>query len=119
MERIFNRNRQIGNKGEEKASLFLISLGYDILETNYRYRRSEIDIIAIKEKTIHFIEVKTRSDDRFGNPEEAVNNKKIESIMTVADHYVHENNWEGNIQFDVISILIGKELRIDHFEDIS
>ncbi|MCX2744512.1 YraN family protein [Mangrovivirga sp. M17] len=119
MERIFNRNRQIGNKGEDKASLFLISLGYDILDTNYRHRRSEIDIIAIKDGTIHFVEVKTRSDNRYGNPEEAVTNKKIESIMSVADHYVHENNWEGNIQFDAISVLMGKEIRIDHFEDIS
>ncbi|NMM49760.1 YraN family protein [Marinigracilibium pacificum] len=118
MERNFNRNRQIGNKGEEKAALFLRSLGFDIIETNYRYSHSEIDIIALKDCKIHFIEVKTRTSDQYGEPEEAIDDSKLESMMSVADHYVDKIDWNGNIQFDAISILLKDDIRLDYFEDI-
>ena len=81
-------NIEFGKLGEEKAIEFLKKNGYKILERNYKTKIGEIDIIAIKKKKIIFIEVKTRSSYNFGRPEEAVNEKKLRKIESVAQIYL-------------------------------
>lgn len=107
-----------GKQGEKLAANFLKSHGYEILEENYRHKRGEIDLIARKEGLLVFVEVKTKSRDKYGFPEEAVNSKKEEMIITTADQYVFEADWRGSIRFDIISILgEGDNIQIAHFED--
>lgn len=112
-----NKNKEIGRKGESLAVEYLINKGFIVLERNYRYGRLEIDIIAKTKNVIVFIEVKTRQSKRFGYPEEAVDNRKSDHILTCADHYIYQNQWTGDIRFDIISIFLKPEILIEHIED--
>jgi putative endonuclease len=109
------RHIESGQQAEEKAALFLTEKGYEILERNYRYRRSEIDIIAKKKNLIVFVEVKYRSGNAFGEPEGSVDEKKEAQVLLGAENYVFEKDWHGDIRFDIISILSNRS--IEHFED--
>ncbi|MBL6446189.1 YraN family protein [Fulvivirga sp. 29W222] len=111
-----NNKVQTGKDGEQMASEYLAAKGYEVVERNYRYKRSEIDIIAKKEQLLVFVEVKTRSYSSFGYPEDAVNGIKIKKVIEGADQYIHEKNWCHDVQFDVISIDYST-LEIVHFED--
>ena len=104
----------IGNIGEEKAVELLIKKGFSILERNYRYKKAEIDIIAKYDTFLVFIEVKTRKNNNFGNPEETVSERKIELFQNAAEHFMIENNINLMLRFDIIAIT-GNE--IIHFED--
>lgn len=106
----------LGRVGENKAAEFLKSKGYKILEKNYRKRSGEIDIIAKDGDTIVFVEVKTRADDSFGSPAEAVNKEKQAKYFKVATAYLVAkfNSEEINSRFDVIEIEDGK---INHVEN--
>jgi len=107
-----------GFEGEDLAITFLEKKGYRLLERNYRYKRSEIDLIVEKDKWLVFVEVKTRSSTAFGFPEEFVDEKKAEKIIEGADYYMHKNNWQGNVRYDIVSIILRKgEPEIAHFED--
>ncbi len=109
----------IGKKGEEIAKDFLIQKGYKILEQNWRYSRAEVDIIASYQEALIFVEVKTRSYDYYGQPEEFVTAKKQKLISTAASAYMQANNHQWEIRFDIISILMGgkSSVKIQHFED--
>ncbi|GAA0891867.1 YraN family protein [Fulvivirga kasyanovii] len=111
-----NNNAQTGKDGEQRAAEYLMGKGYKLVERNYRYKRSEIDIIVKKEQLLVFVEVKTRSYSSFGYPEDAVNGIKIKKVIEGADQYVHEKNWCHDIRFDVISIDCSTQ-EIVHFED--
>jgi putative endonuclease len=105
-----------GKKGEDIASDYLVAKGYEIVIRNYRYKRSEIDIISKSGETLVFVEVKFRSGDFYGNPEQAVGSKKEEQVLNAADNYIFENNWNGPVRFDVISVI--NNISIEHFEDV-
>ena len=106
-----------GNIGEVEAAEFLKQKGYEIVERNYRFKHSEIDLIVRINNLIVFVEVKTRTSIDFGEPEAFVDSKKAAKIFEGADHYVYENNWTGNIRFDIISVKLGKRKELVHFED--
>lgn len=113
------KQQEIGNRGEKLAAEYLQHKGYDILTLNWRYKRAEVDIIARDGEVVVFVEVKTRSYNLFGPPDLAVNYKK-ESLLTSAAHvWIEEHQHEGEIRFDVISILIEKNNipKINHLED--
>ena len=113
-----NYKAQIGLEGEREASNFLTKKGYEIVEKNYRYRYSEIDIIAKKDNLLIFVEVKTKSYTAFGNPELSVDEKKVHKVQQGAEHYILDNDWRGDIRFDVIAIIKQKAVfDIKHFED--
>ena len=108
----------LGKKGEKLAIDFLIGKGYDILEKNYRYQKSEVDIIAQKENTIIAVEVKTRSTPEFGNPQDFVKPKQVQSLVKVVDHYITEHDLDVEVRFDIIAIVKNKlGTRIEHLED--
>lgn len=101
-------NVVIGGLGESQAVEYLKSKGYKIIETNFKCRLGEIDIICFdkKTKTYVFVEVKTRSSAKFGLPREAVNSYKQNKIKLVATSYVTNNNLiNQKLRFDVIEIL--------------
>lgn len=108
----------LGKEGEKLAIDFLLKHGYDILEKNYRYLKSEVDIIAQKKDTIVVVEVKTRSTPEFGNPQDFVKPKQIQSLVKAIDHYVTENDLDVEVRFDIIAIIKNKlGTRIEHLED--
>ena len=100
------------------AAEYLAGKGYEVLERNYRYGRAEIDLIVKKKNWLVFVEVKTRSCSDFGFPEEFVDRVKEELILMAAENYIHKINWEGNVRYDIVSVLgVGVGREIVHFED--
>jgi putative endonuclease len=97
----------LGRLGEKAAVRYLWNRGFRILETNYKSGRKETDIIAEKAGRIHFVEVKTRSSESLGRPEERVDTKKRELLRDAAQSYLAEFRHppSGGWQFDVIAIL--------------
>jgi putative endonuclease len=98
-----------GKEGEEMAARFLIEKGFEIVERNYRYKRSEIDLIVKKDKWLVFVEVKLRSSDLYGYPEDFVDYKKAKNIIDGAEQYTYDNNWQGNVRYDIVSIRLLKD----------
>ena len=109
---------QIGKTGEQLAVELLETKAYKILHLNYRYGRREIDIIAQQDNLLVFVEVKLRKSNLFGYPEQNVTATKQHNIKMVAEHFLLELNWKGNIRFDVIAITKSKKrCEILHIED--
>jgi len=98
-------NLTFGKKGEEKASEFLQKLVYKILERNFRTKFGEIDIVAKHKGAIVFVEVKTRSSDDFGLPEESIRKKKLSHLKRCATCYILKNRVDLPCRFEVLSIL--------------
>ncbi len=108
------QHNDIGKAGENLAKTYLVKNGYTILETNYRYKKAEIDIIATKENILAIIEVKTRTSTAFGEPESFVNNKKIKLILEATNAFIESKNLDYEVSLDIISVLIGAETEINH-----
>ena len=100
-----SKNIKIGREGEQQAAEYLKSLGWEILHANYRYGRSEIDIIARDADSLVFVEVKRRKNADYGYPEQSVTQKKIEMLRSGAEGYLNEEEWTGPIRFDIVSII--------------
>jgi putative endonuclease len=94
-----------GKQGEEIAAEHLRQQGFEILESNWRHRRLEVDIIAREGNVLVFVEVKTRSYDYFGKPEEFVSPAKERRLATAAAAYMEQIGHEWAIRFDVVAIL--------------
>lgn len=94
-----------GKKGEELARRFLKKQGYRIVERNYRTRYGEIDIIGKDKGCIVFIEVRSRTGDDFGSPEESIGSGKQAQISKAALTYIKKKHLENeNCRFDVVCI---------------
>jgi putative endonuclease len=101
------KNKSLGIYGEDTAAKYLEANGYIILTTNYRCKMGEIDIIAADGDTIVFIEVKTRSTDKYGQPREFVNHSKQIKIIKTALHYmVSKKLTDYMSRFDIVDILV-------------
>ncbi len=110
-------NKTKGEKGELIAKRFLEEKNYTIVKSNYRCTSGEIDIIAKDGEYLVFVEVKYRTNKKFGMPVEAIDRKKQEKIRVVAGHYLSENNIKSKVRIDVIGILNTNELEINHIEN--
>ena len=110
-----------GNKGETLAAEFLLKKGFEILAKNYRHHRAEIDLIARRDDWVLFVEVKTRSSDEFGEPEEFVSAGQVNRILDAAEEWVFATDWQGHIRFDIITVKFSedftKEPLVEHLED--
>ncbi|MEO8475233.1 MAG: YraN family protein [Chryseolinea sp.] len=112
-----SENIKTGKRGEDLAADFLTYKGFEILRRNYKFRRAEIDIIARKEDWVIFVEVKTRSYSYYGYPEEFVDSAQAGRIFQAAEEFIYSTSWRGHIRFDIISVLLGENPEIVHFED--
>ena len=100
-----SRRQRYGRRSEETAALHLQTLGYRIVERNYRTKQGEIDIIARDKDCIVFVEVKAKKTERFGNPKEAVTADKQRKISTVALHYLKSTGQlASRARFDVVAV---------------
>ena len=112
-------HNELGSNGEQLAKQFLEKSGYEILDENWVFKKSEIDLIVYKESKIIFVEVKTRKNNTFAEPEDFVNANKQKQMALAAAEYIHLMNHQYGIRFDIISILfdnVGKPI-IKHIED--
>ena len=112
-------HNDLGKKGEALAEKFLRANGYEVLVSNYRFEKAEIDLIAKKDNILIVVEVKTRSSAYFGFPEEFVTEKKEQLISDAIDDYLEKENLDLPIRFDIISIILqkNKNPEIMHFKD--
>lgn len=102
---MLNRQQQFGKQSERLAAEFLKRTGYRILETNYRSKLGEIDIIAREKGTLVFVEVKARNTSRFGSPKAAVTPAKQRKIsMAALDYLKRSGQTEASARFDVVAI---------------
>lgn len=94
-----------GARAEKAAAIFLKRRKFKIIARNYRCEWGEIDIIALKKDTIHFIEVKSRMTDEFGSPEEYVTDVKQDRVTAAAKQFMYEHKLPiSDVVFDVISV---------------
>tara|TARA_B100001059_G_scaffold50651_1_gene43912 strand:+ start:19 stop:381 length:363 start_codon:yes stop_codon:yes gene_type:complete len=112
-------HNELGKKGEKIAAAYLAKNGYAILAQNFYFDKAELDIIAQKNKgTIVVVEVKTRTSDFFGNPQDFVSPSKIKLLVKAANEYVISNNLDVEVRFDIIAVIKNKrEEKIVHFEN--
>lgn len=111
------KHNEFGKEGEKIAVDFLIKDGYNILYKNYRYLKSEIDIIAQKQDILAIVEVRSRSTDFIENIADTITKKKIGLLVMGADHYVTENDLDVEVRFDVITILKNRKVfKIEHLK---
>jgi len=115
-----HNNKATGNQGESMAATYLQQLSYTIMEYNWRYRHWEVDLIACKENRLHFIEIKTRTSDKFGNPEDSIGRKKMQNLRNAAEEYLYLHPEWKYVQFDVlaISMYFGKPVEYFLIEDV-
>lgn len=99
-------HNNIGVEGEELAVSYLTNKGFTILERNLKMGSLEADIIASRNDKLHFIEVKTRTSDGYGHPEDSVGKKKIKNLIIMADIYTKINPKWKRIEFDILAITI-------------
>jgi putative endonuclease len=107
-------NREYGTLGEEEASGYLAGRGYKILFRNFRVgRMGEIDIICKDGETLCFVEVKTRSNDHYGTPAQAVSVSKQSTITRLAQIYMQRFGIRDMpVRFDVVEIMMDRERKI-------
>ncbi len=112
------KHYELGKKGEKIAVDYLIDKGYQILEKNWRYLKAEVDIIAKKENTVACIEVKTRSTNDFGNPQDFITPKKIKLLVMAMNEYIIRNDLDVETRFDIMGITKNHSgFEIEHLED--
>ena len=107
---------ELGIKGEKLAAQFLEDSGYSILKQNYRVGHSDIDILAQDKLTLVFVEVRTKSGEERGMPEETLTPKKLRRMKKTAELYIAFNHYEGSARLDAICIVVDESDRIKHFE---
>ena len=111
-------HNELGIKGEEIAVEFLEKNSYRILERNWRFKKAEVDIIAFKKGVLAVAEVKTRSSNYFGDPQDFVNQKKIQLLVEAINEYVISKNLDVEVRFDIIAITKNQEkFEIKHLKD--
>jgi len=112
---------EVGRLGEKLASEYLKRKGYKILEQNYRTRYSEIDLVVQKKDVLVFVEVRTKTGEQFGTPEETLNWKKLQKVKKNATAYATRSKWNKLYRVDGICIVLDKNhgvQRLEHYENI-
>lgn len=118
-------NRESGKRGEEIATEFLTGKGFTVIERNYFTRFGEIDLIAVKDNILRFIEVKLKQGDDFGTPEEMIGADKLGRVQRMAEYYLLDRpemvkKYES-YSIDAVCIVSDEEnkiKRISYYENI-
>ncbi len=112
------QHNDLGKKGEDEAVRYLLSEGYRIVFRNWKMYGYEIDIIAENKEYYVFVEVKTRTSDMFGNPEDFVDKRRMKRMVNAADLYLNEYEIDKPARFDIIGIIWdGLRLELEHIDD--
>ena len=113
-------HNESGKEAEQLGAEWLREQGYEILHVNWRYSYFEIDIVAEKGDTLHIVEVKSRTSNYFGYPEESVGKRKFKKIQRAADQYIYlfpKHKW---LQYDILAITMNDGINVEYFllEDV-
>lgn len=114
-------HNDLGTWGEDLAAAFLQEKGYIIIERDWHSGHRDIDIIALYQDFIVFIEVKTRSNNLFAEPESAINYMKLRHLRSAINHYIKYKRIDKTIRFDIVTILGTPDSTdpiINHLENI-
>lgn len=114
-------HNELGRWGEDLAAAFLEEKGYAIIERDWKSGHHDLDIVAKDGSTLVIVEVKTRRNRLYGNPEEAIDYKKRRSLLSAINHYTKSHRIYSNVRFDIISIVgnMGEKPEIDHIIDVA
>ena len=110
---------ELGRRGEEMAVAHLQQQGYEIIGRNWICRKAEVDIIARYHSQLIFVEVKTCTGNRYGEPEDFVDARKQKLLAAAANEYIYQVKHEGEIRFDIVAILFNarKAFTLTHIKD--
>lgn len=110
----------LGKRGEDEAVKYLENKGYKVIERNFLCRQGEIDVIALDNDYIVFVEIKARTSTDYGLPSESVTKRKIKHITKAIQYYLYKRNLEKeNIRIDVIEMYAnGDKFNINHIKQI-
>ena len=116
-----NRRRRLGAWGEARAREYLEAQNCRAVASNWRCIAGEVDIIVLDGDCLAFVEVRTRSSDEYGTPEDSITPRKLARMAAVADSYVQEYGWEGDWRLDVIAIQVahGRLKSLEWYRDVS
>lgn len=108
----------LGKAGEDAAATYLELHGYTIRDRNWRKNHLELDIVATKDRELIIVEVKTRSNTDYIEPQDAVNWQKIRHIVVAADAYIKHFCIDASVRFDIITA-VGEPgaFKIEHIKD--
>ena len=114
-------HNELGAWGEQLAVDYLLRKGYTIMERDWKSGHRDIDIIAKNGDVVVFVEVKTRRNRVFGEPEEAIDFHKLQNLQQAINHYVKYKHIRQPIRFDIVSIVgtIGNTPDIRHIQDVT
>ena len=114
-------HNELGKWGEDTAAAYLEEKGYQIIERDWKSGHHDLDIVAKEGSTLVIVEVKTRRSRLFGDPEEAIDYKKRQSLQSAINHYVKSHRTCHDVRFDIISIvgMIGSQPEIEHIKDVA
>ncbi len=119
-----NHNQKVGRFGEELARKYLVKHGYKIIASNIQTSHKEIDIIAKLKDLLVFVEVKTRTSNKYGEADEGMSSKKTRNLKYAIKRYLGNSNnkiYYRDIRADLISVDIDKNkktAKIKHYKDI-
>lgn len=114
-----NQKQEIGKMGEKIAKEYLIENGYEILRINCRCKFGEVDIVATNGNKISFVEVKTRTNIKYGTPAEAITYEKQKHMYKVAMWFLKINKIDDvDVSIDVIEVYLSKnESKVQHIQN--
>jgi putative endonuclease len=113
-----SKHYALGKQGEAYAQEYVMANGYKILHTNWRHGKKELDIVTLKDETIVVFEVKTRIDNFWEEPKDAVKIRKQKNMVEAADAYVQKFDYDLEVQFDILSLVYnGKGFDLEHIPD--
>jgi putative endonuclease len=100
---------ELGRAGEKAAADLLRRRGYEVVGTGFRARRGELDLICRRGAELVVVEVKTRTDDSFGTPAEAVGSRKRRALMAAAAEYRALAQWRGTLRYAIVGLTVRME----------
>ncbi|TVQ95652.1 MAG: YraN family protein [Desulfovibrionales bacterium] len=108
-----------GQAGEDAAVQLLETLGFQILERNWRCRAGEVDVVCLDRDTVVFVEVRTRADVARTSPTESVTRSKVTKLARAASFYLSQRDWwKRPCRFDVVAVVRTKQgYRLEHIPD--
>ena len=114
-------HNELGKWGEDLAAGYLQRTGYTIIERDWKSGKRDLDIIAQDGNVIVFVELKTRRNRLYGEPEESVDYHKLQNLQQAISHYVKFKHIRQEIRFDIISIVgtVGTDPDIQHIQDVT
>ncbi len=116
------KKESVGRTGEEVTCRHLKKEGYLILERNYKTKYAEIDVVCRKKKELVFVEVRTKTNENFGSPEDTVDVEKIKRLKRSALGYIQKKRYQGPCRIDLVCVVLNKEgdvERLTHHKNIT